>query len=299
MCGSEDPGDSPIPGCCGLDPVLYGQRRRSQLSARVSRTIIFCTAGWSNSVLTVTLRDESIRAILLDIEGTTTPLDFVYKVLFPYARSHARQFLRQHLSSRDVRSDIAGLRKEHIADSRQGLNPSPFRDDTLENELESVVAYIEWLIERDRKSTPLKSLQGKIWEEGYRGGQLCGQVFDDVPRALERWHKQKKNICIFSSGSVLAQKLLFAHTTAGDLSQHISHYFDTTTGSKTDRQSYQEVANVLQRLPSEMVFISDVTTELDAAKSVGIQTLLCVRPGNRPQPASTHLVIRTLDEVFP
>jgi len=154
-------------------------------------------------------------------------------------------------------------------------------------------------MERDRKSMPLKSLQGKIWEEGYRSGELRGQVFDDVPRALERWQEQKKNTYIFSSGSVLAQKLLFAHTTAGDLTRHISHYFDTTTGSKTDTKSYQEIANVLHRLPSEVVFISDVTIELDAAKSAGMQTLLCVRPGNRPQPASTHVLIRTLDDVFP
>jgi len=98
---------------------------------------------------------------------------------------------------------------------------------------------------------------------------------------------------------VLAQKLLFTHTTAGDLSRHVSHYFDTTAGSKTDKQSYQKIADVLQLLPSEIVFISDVSTELDAAKSAGMHILLCVRPGNRPQPASTHRLIQTLDEVFP
>ena len=249
--------------------------------------------------MTGALRNDSVGAILLDIEGTTTPLEFVFKTLFPYARSHVRQFLGRHLSSSEVRADIAGLREEHILDTRQGLNPPPFRQDAPEQELESVVSYFEWLMERDRKAMPLKSLQGKIWEEGYRSGELRGQVFDDVPRALERWQEQKKNTCIFSSGSVPAQKLLFAHTTAGDLTRHISHYFDTTTGSKTDTKSYQEIANVLHRLPSEVVFISDVTTELDAAKSAGMQTLLCVRPGNRPQPASTHVLIRTLDDVFP
>jgi len=249
--------------------------------------------------LTGALRNDSVRAILLDIEGTTTPLEFVYKTLFPYARSHVRQFLGRHLASSEVRADITGLRDEHLQDTRQGFNPPLFRQDAPEQELESVVSYFEWLVERDRKSMPLKSLQGKIWEEGYRSGELRGEVFDDVPRALARWQEQKKNTCIFSSGSVLAQKLLFAHTTAGDLTRHISHYFDTTTGSKTDTKSYQEIANVLHRLPSEVVFISDVTTELDAAKSAGMQTLLCVRPGNRPQPASTYVLIRTLDDVFP
>ena len=154
-------------------------------------------------------------------------------------------------------------------------------------------------MDRDRKSTSLKSLQGRIWEQGYKRGELRGRVFDDVPRALERWQKQKKDICIFSSGSVLAQKLLFAHTTAGDLTPYISHYFDTSTGGKTDTQTFQAIATILQRSPGEIAFLSDVTTELDAAKSARMQTLLCLRPGNRPQPASTHLMIRTFDEVLP
>jgi enolase-phosphatase E1 len=249
--------------------------------------------------LTPALLNESVRTILLDIEGTTTPLNFVYTVLFPFALSHARQFLRQHIASSDVCADIALLREEHAADAREGLNPPPLQDDTQEAELDSLLGYIGWLIARDRKSTPLKSLQGKIWEEGYQSGQLRGQVFEDIPRALKRWQEQKKQSGIFSSGSVLAQKLLFANTTAGDLTLYISHYFDTTAGSKTAAQSYQEIANVLQRLPSEIAFISDVTTELDAAKAAGVQTLLCVRPGNPPQPISTHRLIRSLDEVFP
>jgi len=245
------------------------------------------------------MRNDSVRAILLDIEGTTTPLDFVYKALFPYARSHLRQFLSRHLLLPEVVADIAELHEEHRVDTEQGLNPPLVRNNTPGEELESVAEYIEWLMNRDRKSTSLKSLQGRIWEEGYKRGELRGQVFDDVPRALERWQKQEKKISIFSSGSVLAQKLLFTHATAGDLSRHISHYFDTTVGSKTDKHSYQKIANVLQRLPSEIVFISDVSVELDAAKSAGMQTLLCLRPGNRPQPASTHMLIQTLDEVFP
>jgi enolase-phosphatase E1 len=247
----------------------------------------------------VTLNDQLVCAILLDIEGTTTPLDFVYKVLFPYARSHLRQFLSRHLLFPEVGADIAEFHKEHRADTEQGLDPPRLCDNRLEEELESVVEYIEWQMDRDRKSTSLKSLQGRIWEEGYKSGELRGQVFGDVPRALERWQKQEKKISIFSSGSVLAQKLLFAHATSGDLSRHISHYFDTTIGGKTDKQSYQKIVGVLQLMPSEIVFISDVGTELDAAKSAGMYTLLCVRPGNRPQPASTHKLIHTLDEVFP
>jgi enolase-phosphatase E1 len=247
----------------------------------------------------VTLHEQPVCAIVLDIEGTTTPLDFVYKALFPYARSHLRQFLSRHLLFPEVHADISGLRQEHRVDAEQGLNPPRRCDNTTEEELDSVVEYIEWLMNRDRKSTSLKSLQGRIWEEGYKRGELRGQVFDDVPRALQRWQKQEKKISIFSSGSVLAQKLLFTHATTGDLSRHISYYFDTTAGSKTDKHSYQKIASVLQLSPSEIVFISDVSAELDAAKSAGMHTLLCLRPGNRPQPASPHMLIQTLDEVFP
>jgi enolase-phosphatase E1 len=248
--------------------------------------------------LTAALLQETVRTILLDIEGTTTPLDFIYKVLFPYARSHAQQFLKQHGSSSDVRVDIDALRQENLAEMRQDLSLPALRNDTQAAEVESLVAYLEWLVARDRKSTALKSIQGKIWEDGYKSGQLRGQVFEDVPRALRRWQQQQRNVYIFSSGSVLAQKLLFAHTTAGDLTVYISGYFDTTAGAKVDALSYRKIAYALQRSPSEIIFVSDVTTELDAAKSTGLQTLLSERPGNRPQPASTHQRIRSLDEVF-
>jgi enolase-phosphatase E1 len=243
--------------------------------------------------------DHPVRTILLDIEGTTTPIDFVYKVLFPYARSQAEQYLRQHSSLAEIQADIAELRNENSEDARQGLNPPMLRYETQEAELQSLVAYIDWLIARDRKSTPLKSLQGKIWEEGYRSGQLSGEVFEDVPRALRRWQHEKRNTCIFSSGSVLAQELLFANTTSGDLTPYISHYFDTTTGAKSDPESYKRIANVLGQSPRELAFISDVISELDAGHAAGFEAWLCKRPGNHPQPENTYRVIRTLDEFSP
>jgi enolase-phosphatase E1 len=249
--------------------------------------------------VTITPLSETVRAVVLDIEGTTTPLDFVHEVLFPYARSHALQFLSQEISSPDVRADLAALREEHLADVLHGLIPPSLSQDTQESALRSIVAYVEWLMDTDRKSTPLKSLQGKIWESGYRNGQLRGQVFEDVPKALKRWKERNKDTGIFSSGSVLAQRLLFANTVEGDLTEFISYYFDTSTGSKTDERSYQEIAHILQRSPSQIIFISDVTNELDAARSAGLGTLLSERPGNRPQPRSAHLVVRSLDAVFP
>jgi enolase-phosphatase E1 len=245
------------------------------------------------------LLEHRVRTILLDIEGTTTPIDFVHKVLFPYASSQAEQFLRQYGSSAEIQADIAKLRDENSDDTRRGLNPPMVRDETQEGELESLVAYIDWLIAHDRKSMPLKSLQGKIWEEGYRNGQLRGEVFEDVPRALQRWQRQKRNTCIFSSGSVLAQKLLFGNTAWDDLTPYISHYFDTTAGAKNDPESYRRIANVLEQSPGEIAFISDVVSELDSAAAAGFETCLCQRPGNHPQPENTYPVIRTLDELFP
>jgi len=247
-----------------------------------------------DSLVSATLNGP-VSTILLDIEGTATPINFVYQTLFRYARSHASEFLMRHRSSPDVRLDLDALYRQHAEDTRQGLNPPMLQNPGSR----SLVPYVDWLIERDRKSTPLKSLQGKIWAEGYVSGELRSQVFDDVPSAFKRWQQQRRAIAIFSSGSALAQRLLFAHTVAGDLTGSLSAYFDTTVGSKTDPASYRKIASTLQRSPSEVVFISDVVRELDAAGAAGLRTLLCERPGNHPQPANTHYRIRTFDEVFP
>jgi enolase-phosphatase E1 len=249
--------------------------------------------------VTVGLVQEPIGTILLDIEGTTTPVDFVHRVLFPYARSRLRQFLEQQLSSQGVRSDLSALRQEHGVDAREGLRPPALGPEGEPGGLESMVAYIAWLMARDRKSTPLKSLQGKIWEQGYRSGQLSSPVFTDVPPAFERWHKQQRRITIFSSGSVQAQRLLFAHTVVGDLTPYLSRYFDTTTGPKSDPRSYQAIAGALGEPPSEILFISDVTAELDAATAAGCQALLCERAGNHPQPPGMHSRIGGFEEVLP
>lgn len=236
-----------------------------------------------------------IRAVLLDIEGTTTPITFVYDVLFPYAKSHAEDFLRRHDGSQDVCEDLKALREQHAEDSVRGLKPP-----ALErlNDPSSFVAYIHWLIDHDRKVTPLKFLQGKIWAEGYATGELRSQVFDDVSRALKRWREQGKLIAIFSSGSVLAQKLLFANTETGDLTLHLCGYFDTTVGSKTDPASYRRIAEAIGLSPMQIMFISDVTKELDAASAAGLEVLLCERPGNHPQPQHNYKIVRSFDEAI-
>jgi enolase-phosphatase E1 len=160
-----------------------------------------------------------------------------------------------------------------------------------------VVAYVRWLMDRDRKSTGLKSLQGKIWEEGYRAGDLRSEVYPDVLPALERWRGEGIDIAIFSSGSVQAQRSLFANTAAGDLTGFIRAYFDTTTGPKTAPQSYAQIATALQRSPAEVLFLSDVGAELDAARTAGMRTALCVRTLGATPPAGGHPVIHAFDQL--
>ena len=226
---------------------------------------------------------DPVRGILLDIEGTTTPIAFVHEVLFSYARAHAGDFLKDNQDSDEVRADVALLREEHAADKSNNLQPP-----------EAITDYIDWLIDRARKSTGLKSLQGKIWRQGYLDGSLKSQVFADVAPAFERWRAAGLKISIFSSGSVLAQQLLFAHTDAGDLTKFIDDYFDTNVGKKGEAESYRKIAVALNLQPSEILFISDVVAELEAAKEAGMTTLLSIRPGNSPQ--EWPHAIRSFDE---
>src|SRR5205085_1967152 len=154
------------------------------------------------------------------------------------------------------------------------------------------------LMDQDRKSTALKSLQGRIWEAGYKAGELRSQLFADVPRAFARWRDEQRDICIYSSGSVLAQKLLFSHTEAGDLTRFIGDYFDTNIGAKREATSYQRIAASLDCPAADLLFVSDVVAELDAARRASLQTRLCLRPGNPSQPPSSHDIIHSFDEAF-
>ena len=221
------------------------------------------------------------RAVLLDIEGTTTPIAFVHDVLFPFAHDHVRQYLNQHSKSSEVQDDIAALLREHALDQERGEQPAQI--DKVSSSTEEIVGYVDWLISRDRKSPALKTLQGKIWEQGYRDGILKAPLFDDVVPNLVRLRKRGMSIAIFSSGSVLAQKLLFGYTETGDHTDLIDQYFDTGVGSKVTSSSYSEIARRLELLPTEVIFASDVTNELAAARDAGMFTLLCLRPGNQPQ----------------
>ncbi len=242
---------------------------------------------------------NSIQVILLDIEGTTTPIDFVLRTLFPFARRSLKQFLREHADDPGVRKDVGALRAQHRADAAEKLKPPDWVNDAPGDEIASAAAYGAWLIDRDSKCSALKSLQGKIWQEGYRTGALRGDVYPDVPPAFARWTRQGKSLCIFSSGSVLAQKLLFGSTAAGDLTGFLRAYFDTTTGPKNAPESYSRIAGKLAQAAPEILFISDVTKELDAAAEAGMQTALCVRAESTGQVASPHRTVRSFDEIFP
>lgn len=249
--------------------------------------------------MAVTLDTSRIRALLLDVEGTTTPVDFVYRTLFPYARQKFEDFLRRHREDSAVRSDLEWLRKQYRADEGQGLEVPPWRGAPPDQLLASAAAYGRWLIDRDSKVFALKSLQGKIWEEGYRNGELRGEVYPDVPPAFARWSQQGRIIAVYSSGSILAQKLLFGSTAQGDLTPFLRAHFDTTTGTKTDAESYRKIGAALVLPASEILFISDMVRELDAARQAAMATLLCVRP-EAPKPGeSSHSVIHTFGDVFP
>ncbi|HEY6120721.1 MAG TPA: acireductone synthase [Pyrinomonadaceae bacterium] len=231
---------------------------------------------------------QIVRAMLLDIEGTTTPIKFVHDVLFPYARRHLTSYLEQHGHSTATLADLNCLRDEHASDVSAGKEPPPL-----------VEPYLQWLIDRDHKSPSLKSLQGKIWEQGYRDGSLQAPIFPDVVEAMKRWRQEQITVNIFSSGSVHAQKLLFSHTDAGDLTGFIGNYFDTGVGKKTDRESYRKIAKALSLATNEIHFVSDVLSELDAAADAGMTTSLCVRPDNPAQRSSQRDPhIQSFDELF-
>ncbi len=229
--------------------------------------------------------------LLLDVEGTTTPIDFVARTLFPYAAEHVGAFLEVPGRDAGVMEDLGRLQEENAADVARGERPPSWGGGSVGE----VVSYVRWLMDRDRKSTGLKALQGRIWEDGYRRGDLRGEVYDDVPAAFGRWREDGRRVAIFSSGSVLAQQLLFRHSTVGDLTRFLDAHFDTTTGPKREVDSYTRIAARLGVPPGAVLFVSDVAEELDAARAAGMDTALCAR-GALPA-AAAHRVIRSFDDL--
>jgi len=218
------------------------------------------------------------RLYLLDVEGTVAPIAFVYERLFPYARERFGAYLNKSWSDAAVQEDLARLVQENRTETDVDA-PRFELSSEIEVSREKTLSYLLWLMDRDRKSTALKSLQGKLWKIGFEAGELQGELFADVPEALTRWSKSGC-VAIYSSGSVEAQKLLFRYSSYGDLTPYISSYFDTRAGAKTAIASYRAIVEAMGVIPEGAIFFSDVLRELDPAREAGLGTRLVMRPGN-------------------
>lgn len=237
-------------------------------------------------------------AILLDIEGTTTPIAFVYEVLFPFARRHMREFLKEARGTAPLADALVRLELEWADDAAKGEAPRPWTGAGAEADVSASAAYLEWLMDRDRKSPALKLIQGLIWQRGYQSGELTGDVYPDVRPAIERWTSSNLIVAVYSSGSALAQRLLFAHTCDGDLTPLFAGFFDTDVGPKTATESYEQIAIALGTRTARLLFVTDAAKEVEAAHVAGCRTALCVRPGNPFQrPAVRTDAIRTFEEI--
>ncbi|GMP65813.1 hypothetical protein CsSME_00026454 [Camellia sinensis var. sinensis] len=228
------------------------------------------------------------RCVLLDIEGTTTPISFVSDVLFPYARDNVGRHLDATYDTAETQDDIKLLRFQVQDDLEQGIAgavPIPSDDAGKEEIIPALVANVEAMIKADRKITALKQLQGHIWRTGFQNNELEAVVFDDVPEALEKWHALGIKVYIYSSGSRLAQRLIFGNTNYGDLRKYLCGFFDTIVGNKKETTSYAEISeSVGVDRPSEILFVTDVYQEAIAAKAAGLEVIISVRPGNGPLP---------------
>jgi enolase-phosphatase E1 len=206
---------------------------------------------------------SDIRAILTDIEGTTSSIDFVKDVLFPYARQHLPAFVETHTDEPEVQHWLHEAAKEAgIVEATRG---------------EIIDMLVRW-IDEDRKSTALKALQGMIWREGYESGAYVSHMYPEVAARLKAWHESGLSLYVYSSGSVPAQKLLFGYSESGDLTPLFSGYFDTQTGHKREVESYRRIAEAVGLPPHQILFLSDIREELDAARAAGMRTTQLIRP---------------------
>jgi len=210
-----------------------------------------------------------IRVILTDIEGTTSSISFVHEVLFPYSAEHMADFVREGaVDSTDIREQLDAVAETSGVD----------RED-----IDGLIEVLDTWIGEDRKETPLKTLQGMLWEQGYQQGAFRGHVYEDAAEYLQRWHDRGLRLFVYSSGSVKAQKLIFGFSEAGDLTPFFSGYFDTRIGGKKEAGSYGNIINELGVEPQTVLFLSDVEAELQAAEEAGMRTVWLVREGDLPE----------------
>lgn len=226
--------------------------------------------------------------ILTDIEGTTSSISFVKDVLFPYARSELPRFVHEHGHELEVRHWLDMVATEHGAICNDDV----------------IVETLQGWIDQDRKHTALKSLQGMIWKAGYRSRDFTAHLYPDVAPRLQAWHQAGHRLAVYSSGSVSAQKLLFGNSDDGDLSGLFGAWFDTEVGHKRDADSYRLIADALHRSPADILFLSDVVAELDAARDAGMRTILLDRREDYPEPRTCddthgHVRVESFDEINP
>ncbi|AQU87224.1 acireductone synthase [Komagataeibacter nataicola] len=218
-----------------------------------------------------------VRAVLLDIEGTTIPVSFVHATLFPYARKALPALLRTHADDPAVKAQIAEI--AHLA---PGVPP---------------LRQLEAWMDADAKVAPLKALQGMVWAQGYAEGVLKAALYPDVVPALRCWAAAGLSLAVYSSGSVAAQKLIYGHTTEGDLSSVFVGFYDLEMGGKRDAESYRRILDAARWQAGDVLFLSDVVAELDAAAAAGLRTCQIVHPEDGTQPGTTHPVAGSLAEV--
>jgi enolase-phosphatase E1 len=222
-------------------------------------------------------------AILTDIEGTTSRIDFVHKVLFPYSRERIGEFVRAHRDDGEVAQALAQVRAEIGAGA--GID-------------EQIAALLRW-IDEDRKITPLKTLQGLIWAQGYADGDFTAHVYADAVDALRRWYAAGHALYVYSSGSIAAQKMFFRYSVFGDLTPLFGDYFDTTIGAKREAESYRRIATAIRRPASEILFLSDIEAELDAARDAGMHTIQLVRADTPPASTGAHHSVASMADIDP
>jgi len=235
-----------------------------------------------------------VRMVVLDIEGTVSPLAFVHEVLFPFARRELAGFLVRHRDSPAVHRALEQIALDAGQPPHLAGNPPDLAVDAVRA---GWVTHIQGLMDLDAKQTGLKGLQGLIWDEGYRSVELKTVLFDDAVEAIRAWHHAGVRLRIYSSGSIAAQRLFFAHAVRGDLTGCLEGYHDTTTGPKRAVASYRAIADAAGLPASEILFLSDVTEELDAALEAGCRTAWVVRPGNKPGQTDRHPAIEGFAEI--
>ena len=236
--------------------------------------------------------------LLLDIEGTTCPVTFVSEILFPFAEGELSHYITEHESDSSQNRSIQEARTEWESDqSPESLRLKKQVSELQVNEVDGLIQYLKHLISIDRKSTALKDLQGQIWEHGYRKGELKSELFPETAECLRQWHQQKITLSVYSSGSVHAQKLLYRHSSSGNLEALFSHWHDTHMGPKKSPESYTIIAKGLKSSSKNIWFVSDNGEECDAAREAGMNTLFSLRHGNPDREPRDHQVIQSLHEV--